>query len=251
MHLASRIYFEDFHSQDTNDGMNVHLYFNYQFHLCVYMQRALLLKMTSQISKKTTTQKGVQYVNKDELQALTEAMGYLTIIISSPHDDEKEIQADAAIDQLLQNWKLEHTGFPRLYNTAKQMKQHLRLTAMEADSHIADMNIAHQSTIKAREKNDKLKKIIVKTASENDKLRNENALLVSEIRSRKKEMKLIVRSIRNYFNQSEYENEEKETISESDDGTYLSMASSLVTDYGCATLRLEEKKRTRFQWLLP
>uniref|UniRef100_A0A7S3PVZ5 Uncharacterized protein n=1 Tax=Chaetoceros debilis TaxID=122233 RepID=A0A7S3PVZ5_9STRA len=185
------------------------------------------------------------------MQALTEAMGYLTIIISSPHDDAKEIEADAAIDRLLQNRKLEQTGFPRLYNTAKQMKQHLRLTAMEADSHITDMNNAHKSTIKTRKKNDNLKRILINTASENAKLHNQIAALLSDIESLKKEMKLVVRSVRYYFNNSEYESEEKETIHENDDSTHISTSSSLVTDDGCATIRLEEKKRTRFRWLLP
>eukprot|EP01083_Nonionella_stella_P247464 857931_1 len=122
---------------------------------------------------------------------------------------------------------------------------------MEADSHITDMNNAHQSTIKTRQKNHKLKRILINTASENAELHNEIAALLSDIESLKNEMKLIVRSVRYYFNYSEYESEEKETIDENDDSTHISTSSSLVTDDGCATIRLEEKKRTRFQWLLP
>lgn len=236
---------------------------------------------------------------KEQLQALTEAIQLLTTSITSTRttkdtDRPNDLYADQELDKLAKIWKLEQTGFARLYNACKQLKENLRLTAIEADNSIKDVNSAQQELVMEKNKVNKMNRAIKSLYKENKNLRKSQTALESQLKSCKKEKKAIVHGIRGYIHSirgkkglekvdvqdgseigSEIgpisgqlnaflETEEKEPIaiaidnsleesietltttfeivsSVEDPESPISSCSSLITDGGCATLRLSKR----------
>jgi len=233
---------------------------------------------------------------KEQLQALTEAIQLLTTSITGTHtkdtDRQNDLCADQELDKLDKIWKLEQTGFARLYNACKQLKENLRLTAIEADDSIKDVTSVQQELVMEKNKGVKMNRAIKSLYKENKTLRKTQAALESQLKSCKKEKKAIVHGIRGYIysirggkevekmdvdvdvdDESEIGpvsgqldsflgTEEKEstantcTLEESIDtldtsfeiisaveapSSPMSTCSSLITDEGCATLRLSKR----------
>ncbi len=199
---------------------------------------------------------------QQQLNALTQAMNLLTIIVASTEEDVA-LQADMDIDHINQSWKLEQTGFPRLYNACKQMKEHLRLSSMETDQSILSIHEAYQKTISEQKKNDKLKRVIYKLVRENKDLQIENRRLQSDLDYCRREKKILKHSIRDHLKAYQYSHsdgniryQEDETKSSCDpkEGSSCHDAStsqfgtspfSTFVTKGCATLRLEKREKPK------
>lgn len=123
------------------------------------------------------------------------------------------------LDRLLQSWKLEQTGFPRLYNACRQLKENFHLTAIETDEAIQDIQMSRQLLTKEKNMGCKMKKVINKLCKENKELRKQNAALKSELKCCKAEKRMIVRSVRDYFVKSKSSPKSNRTILSSDSRT--------------------------------
>jgi len=205
---------------------------------------------------------------KEQLQALTEAIYLLTRSIASSNASQSYLQGDTELDKLQKVWKLEETGFPRLYNACKQLKENLRLTAIEADEAVSDINASHQILFEEKNRVNKMNKAVYQLYKENKELRKQNATLTLDVQRCKKEKKIIVEYIRGYNSsirgKNMEENMNETSCEENMDATSVdislesfesfesdashsvstssSTSSSLISDVGCATLHLAKKK---------
>ena len=251
--------------------------------------------------KETDEEPDDEHEIKEQLQALTEAIQLLTMSITSTcsstkdMDRQNDLYADQELDKLEKRWKLEQTGFARLYNACKQLKENLRLTVIEADDSIKDVNSVQQELVNEKTKMNKMNRAIKALYKENKTLRKTQTALESQLKSCKKEKKAIVHGIRGYIHSTRgemevekvdvqddseiglvsgqldafLETEEKEPNStamnnsleesietlvttfeivsseeseeEEDPASPISTCSSLITDEGCATLRLSKR----------
>ena len=146
----------------------------------------------------------------EQLNALTDAIRLLTRSMSSTHTQQPETtnrntqlqmqpEVALALDQLLQRWKLEQTGFPTLYNACTQLKESLHLTATEADQAIHDIHASRQALAEEKRLGCKMKKVLQRLCKENRDVRKQNARLGLEVKRCKAEKKMIVNSVRDYM----------------------------------------------------
>ena len=151
--------------------------------------------------KETHEEPDDEHEIKEQLQALTEAIQLLTTSITSTcstkdTDRQNNLYADQELDKLEKIWKLEQTGFARLYNACKQLKENLRLTAIEADDSIKDVNSVQQELVVEKNKVHKMNRAIKSLYKENKTLRKTQTALESQLKLCKKEKKAIVHGIR-------------------------------------------------------
>lgn len=201
---------------------------------------------------------------KDQLCALMEGLQTLTRIVTTVDTSSQYCDDVERIEELRSAWKIEDTGFSGLYNACRQMKDTLSITSMEANEALIEVQRTGKIAISAKASRDKIKKKANALQKENSKLRNKNHLLAMELRNQSKQKKLIARSVRNFMNtfmdEHQAETRDSSTLvpthapplpdssndnSSEEDWEEISNASSgssLVTDDGCATVRLAQRK---------
>ena len=196
-----------------------------------------------------------------EVVVLTEAINLLTTSIIAT---EKGIgyceDKDDRLEQLQREWKLEETGFVRLYNVCMQMKQSIYLAAVEADDAVKDVNKANNLLVHERYEVEKMKTVMRRLYNENHQLRERNEELEYENEKYNKEKNKISRSLKKLVkswrkeredmkNQLEAASEIKGLNGDREDGTEstctVASSTSLITDDGCATLRLEKYDKNK------
>mmetsp|Transcript_5646 Transcript_5646/g.6929 ORF Transcript_5646/g.6929 Transcript_5646/m.6929 type:complete len:344 (+) Transcript_5646:3-1034(+) len=211
-----------------------------------------------------------------ELAVLTEAIHLLTKSIIAT---EKEVgcfedEHSKRLETLLREWKLEDTGFVRLYNACMQMKQTLRLTAIEADEAVNDVNKTNKLLYYERHKSKKMKAAMMNLCEENHVLRERNQELEIEKEQHQKEMNVVSRSLRKFVKYWRKEREDFQMNNEnifvmaheermrashdykamgtekcadcSESVSTIISSTSLITDDTCATLRLENHEKPNF-----
>lgn len=186
-----------------------------------------------------------------EIAVLSEAIHLLTASITSPDQGTLgycQDVVDERLDQLQREWKLEETGFTRLYNTCMQMKQSNRLTAAEADEAVKDVNKANHLLIDERRKGKNIRSVMKRLYQEIDQLRGKNEDLEKRYQECKNENNLIYHSFRKLVKLRQKEQEQvkyKEHFDGTESTCTTETSPSLVTDDGCATLRLEKFQKPR------
>lgn len=215
---------------------------------------------------------------KDQLTVLTEAIRILTRIVttSNPNPCSSEsFDAEKRIEELHLAWKLEETGFSKLFNACKQMQNSLRLTSLEADKAMDDVQRASELAVVRDVEDEARREKIFVLERENLELQMKNQILMGEMKTCKRQKKVIARSVRkfvNVMNEGQTSNSAPtspiiqglglNTISQMQYGTSRSTrltttistseedseeisttsSSSLVTDDGCATVRLAQRQ---------
>jgi len=205
-----------------------------------------------------------QQIECSEVEVLTEAINLLSTILVSTESCGSQ---DARLDELQSRWKLEDTGFIRLYNSCMQLKQTLHLTASEAELAVIDVHETNKKIQNERLKRNKLSTALKKMCKENHALRDQNNELAVELHSYKEEKKSTLRSLRKYVRSWRKERNEmkneivalseytlksgqkikslESNISSETDGTdsicTTTTSASYVTDDGCRSLRLVSK----------
>jgi len=210
---------------------------------------------------------------KEQLTVLTEAIRILTRIVTTSNSpcSSESFDAEKRIEQLHSTWRLEDTGFSKLFNACKQMQDTLRLTSLEADRALDDVQRASEAAaLWDIEKESKNKKIIM-LEREKLELERKNQTLMCEVKDHKRQRKVIARSVRKFVNAM---NEEHTSSSTPTTPTYQGLglnnipqlqyitglstnsstslstseeesedtASPLVTDDGCATVRFAQRQ---------
>ena len=235
----------------------------------------------------------VKYFQKNEVEVLMEAMSLLTAsIIRSQDEQDQEDQGvqvdqregddaakedfatvllksnsnhrndiDQRLEQLQNEWKLEETGFCRLYNTCMQMKQCNKLAIIEADQVVKDVNKANYALLGEREKVHKLQLEVERLQNDHSTVCAKYNMLQEKYKKCKEEKSFVI----NYFKKVarawrkeredmkyEYKTEvtkvqtvHRECTDGSESIATTATSTSLITDDGCATLRLEKSEKPK------
>merc|ERR1719445_60533 len=101
------------------------------------------------------------------------------------------------MEELQSEWKLEETGFARLFNACKQMQNTLRLTSLEADEALSDAQRSNDIASAARHQAEKMEKEIGELQRENSYLQQKNDVLLKKLQEQRLQKKLMKRSVRN------------------------------------------------------
>ena len=196
--------------------------------------------------------KGAQNDLEEQLEVLIEGIRSLTSVVTAtsdyPHGEKR-------IEQLHSTWKLEETGFSKLFNACKQMKNTLRLTSAEVDNALEELRKTNQIACAAKNEEEKTKKKLLALEKENLELRKKNSILVTEVENHKKSKKVIAYSIRNFVRIIKEEQRVRSAVSiptskssnldgdtnitsyEDEWEEISTVSSGLVPDEGCATIR--------------
>ncbi len=208
-----------------------------------------------------------------EVTVLTEAINLLTNSIIAIEKEEvgcfEDEDSNKKLDAMLREWKLEDTGFVRLYNACMQMKQTLRLTAIEADEAVNDVNKTNILLRYEKHKSKKMKAALMNLCEENNHLRERNQELERQSEQHRDEMNVVSRSLRKFAKSWRKERKdfqmknenicvlaheemmrmsgEKTTIdcSESVSVCTAISSTSLITHDTSATLRLEKHEKPK------
>jgi len=206
---------------------------------------------------------------REQLTVLTEAIRILTRIVTTPSPpcSSESFDAEKKIEQLHLTWRLEDTGFSKLFNACKQMQDALRLTSLEADKAFDDVQRASDAAV-VREREDEMKNEKIFTLQEEIlELERKNQILMGEVKDHKKQKKVIARSVRKFVNamneghtdssapttpnnqglglnnipQLQYITSISPSFSTSEEDSE-EISPPLVTDDGCATVRLAQRQ---------
>lgn len=194
---------------------------------------------------------------EEQLGVLVEGIRNLTSILTT---SSEYADGERRIEQLQSTWRLEDTGFSKLFNACKQMKNTLRLTSVEADNAFDELRRANQIASTAKLEEEKAKKKVCKLVKKNIELQAKNRILMTEVEDQKKHKKVIARSVRNFVRIVNEEQSIKSASSipaskssnlqyatsinsnEEDWEDISTVSSGLVTVDGCATIRFAESK---------
>ena len=137
---------------------------------------------------------------QDQISILSKAINLLTLcMISEDEGDETTRKNEEELELIQKEWKLEEVGFSRLQNTCNQLKENLRLAALEADQSISDVIEMQKDLEQERCKSARTKRVVKKLYKENKELKTENESLQAELKRYKKEKKSIIKSLRGYL----------------------------------------------------
>ncbi|GFH57305.1 predicted protein [Chaetoceros tenuissimus] len=137
---------------------------------------------------------------QDQICILNQAIKLLTqCMISEDDGDETARKSEEELELIQKEWKLEEVGFSRLQNTCNQLKENLRLAALEADQSVSDVIEIQKDLEQERCRSARTKRVVKKLYKENEELTKENESLKAELKRYKKEKKSIIKSLRGYL----------------------------------------------------
>ena len=148
---------------------------------------------------------------QDQICILKKAINLLTLcMISEDEGDETTRKNEEELELIQKEWKLEEVGFSRLQNTCNQMKENLKLTALEADQSVSDVIEIQKDLEQERCRNARTKRVVKKLYKENEELKEENECLKAKLKRYKKEKKSIIKSLRGYLSSEKKQRKEDE-----------------------------------------
>lgn len=196
---------------------------------------------------------GIEYGVSEQLDALVKANNLLTSIMTRPADQNpstkgKRLEEEASkeyaarkpmtsncteeleLEKLQQEWKLEQTGFSRLWNACNSLREMLRLTAVEADEAIQDASASQSSARKAQMHAKAFQLMARNLKKENYSLKDRISHLEGEVKKLKSERRAMAKEIVRVRQENDCLNEQRMVaLARLFEGTLLSDASTAPT----------------------
>jgi len=159
-------------------------------------------KKSCHVTDNKITQDENPYELKEQLGVVVEAIQILADIIVDDNNASNslscvDLRGYKRMEQLQSEWKLEETGFARLFNACKQMQNTLRLTSLEADEALKDAQRSNNIACAAKYQAEKLTKEVDELQRENSNLQQKNYVLLEKLQKESHQKKVMKRSIRN------------------------------------------------------